>query len=145
MLIALPIGLWVFSLVSDLIAMFTGHGVWRDVAFYTLAGGTVSALGAAIPGIIDYTGIRDKRAGSTATWHAIFNVAALVIFGADWYLRTGDGMPHTGGSYTIPLALSIVGNILIGVSGWLGGELVYVHGVAVAPEPTERPGTPARQ
>lgn len=145
MIIALPIGLWVFSLVSDLFAMFTGAPVWRDVAFYTLAGGTVSAALAAIPGIIDYTAIRDKRASTTATWHGILNVLALVVFGVDWYLRTGNGMPHTGGSYTLPFALSIVGNVLIAISGWLGGELVYVHGVAVQPNPTEPPGTPARQ
>src|SRR5213595_3332229 len=39
-LVAFPIGLWIFSIVSDLIFKF-GYGgpVWNDVAFYTLAGG----------------------------------------------------------------------------------------------------------
>jgi hypothetical protein len=49
MLIALAIGLWVFSRVTDIFAMITDSPVWRDVAFYTLAGRTVSAVLAAIP------------------------------------------------------------------------------------------------
>src|SRR5215212_3435021 len=45
MLVALPIGLWVFSLVSDIIYRAGwGSAVWNDVAFYTLAGGIVGAL-----------------------------------------------------------------------------------------------------
>jgi len=28
----------------------------------------------------------------------------------------------------------VVGIILITISGWLGGEMVYVHGVAVEPQ-----------
>ena len=38
------------------------------------------------------------------------------------------------GSYTIPLLLSVVGVILISISGYLGGELVYRYGVAVNPQ-----------
>jgi uncharacterized membrane protein len=32
------------------------------------------------------------------------------------------------------VALSVVGVILISISGWLGGELVFRHGVAVNPQ-----------
>src|SRR5437762_8264764 len=57
-IIPLPIGLWIFSIVSDLIFKF-GYGgpVWNDVAFYTLAGGIVGALVAALPGLIDLVSI----------------------------------------------------------------------------------------
>ena len=41
-------------------------------------------------------------------------------------------MDLVGGNYTIPLILSVVGVILITISGWLGGEMVFKHGVAVA-------------
>ncbi|PYK45814.1 MAG: hypothetical protein DME46_03105 [Verrucomicrobia bacterium] len=45
MLVALPIGLWIFSVVSDLIFKFSfGGPVWSDVAFYTLAGGCLIKL-----------------------------------------------------------------------------------------------------
>ncbi|HZC00614.1 MAG TPA: DUF2231 domain-containing protein [Gammaproteobacteria bacterium] len=32
-------------------------------------------------------------------------------------------------SRALPIALSAIGVLLLGISGWLGGELVYVHGV----------------
>jgi len=34
----------------------------------------------------------------------------------------------------MPVFLSVLGVAGLGVSGWLGGELVYVQGVAVQPE-----------
>jgi uncharacterized membrane protein len=34
----------------------------------------------------------------------------------------------------LPILLSLIGVAMLGVSGWLGGELVYVHGVAVEPQ-----------
>lgn len=56
MLISLPIGLWIFSFVSDLI-YHTGWGpaVWNDVAFYTRADGIVSAA-CSLPGRSSPTG-----------------------------------------------------------------------------------------
>ena len=30
------------------------------------------------------------------------------------------------------MGLSLVGIVLLGVSGWIGGEMVHVHGVGVA-------------
>jgi uncharacterized membrane protein len=104
------------------------------VAFYTLAGGIVGALLAAVFGIIDYSGIKDRRVSSIAAWHARINVLALLIFASSFYLRTTSGASVVSGSLTIPVALSVVGVILITVSGWLGGELVFKHGVAVNPQ-----------
>ena len=61
-LVALPIGLWVFSLVSDVIyLMHWGGPVWKDVALYTMAGGIGGALLAAIPGFIDLLSLSNGR------------------------------------------------------------------------------------
>src|SRR5439155_1663671 len=61
-IIPLPIGLWIFSLVSDLIFKFGfGGPVWNDVAFYTLGGGIVGALIAALPGFIDLTDLQNPK------------------------------------------------------------------------------------
>jgi uncharacterized membrane protein len=70
-----------------------------------------------------------------ANWHARLNVIALLIFAASFYLRTAGGSQWVSGSYTIPVLLSVLGVILITISGWLGGEMVYKHGVAVEPQP----------
>jgi uncharacterized membrane protein len=135
MLIPFPIALWVFSLVADLIYLWRGNPVWRDwIAFYALLGGIVGAAAAAVPGIIDWLSIKDSEVKKLADWHARLNVIALLIFIADFYLRTKSGATWVSGSTTIPLLLSLVGIILITISGWLGGEMVYVHGVAVEPQ-----------
>jgi uncharacterized membrane protein len=134
MLVVFPIGLWVFSLVADVIHAFGGAPVWRDVAFYTMAGGIVGALLAAIPGFVDYLALRDPRARRLAQIHMVMNLAIVALFVVDLWLRTWMG-PES----RIPLALSVIGVVLLGISGWLGGEMVYVLGVGVD---AERP--PAR-
>ena len=134
MLIPFPIALWVFSLVADLIYLWGGDLAWQWIAFYTLAGGIIGALAAALFGIIDYFSIEEKRVSKIAAWHARINVLALLLFAASFYLRTRGGAALVGGRLTIPLILSITGVIGIAISGWLGGELVYKYGVAVEPQ-----------
>lgn len=140
MLVALPIGLWIFSLIADVIYLWRGNPVWRDwIAFYTLLGGIIGAATAAVPGFIDWFSIKDPEVKKLANWHARLNVVTLLIFIASFYLRTTSGAHWVSGSYTIPNLLSVVGIILITISGWLGGEMVYVHGVAVE---TQRDAAP---
>jgi len=132
MIIPFPFALWTFSLIADLIYYFGNHDyVWVNVAFYTLAGGLVGGVLAAIPGIADYFSIRDRKVSSIAAWHARCNVVALLSFAASFYLRTASGSRMVNGSLTIPVLLSAFGFLLIGVSGWLGGELVYKHHVGI--------------
>ena len=135
MIIPFPIALWVFSLIADVIYLWRGNLVWRDwIAFYALLGGIIGAVLAAVFGIIDWLSIKDREVKKVADWHARLNVIALLVFAASFYLRTAGGSQWVGGSYTIPLLLSVLGVILISISGYLGGELVFKHGVAVNPQ-----------
>jgi uncharacterized membrane protein len=135
MLIPFPIALWIFSFVADIIYLWRGNPVWRDyIAFYALLGGILGGAAAAVPGIVDWLSIKDREVKKLADWHARLNVIALLIFIASFYLRTTSGARLIGGSFTIPLLLSVLGIILITISGWLGGEMVYTHGVAVEPQ-----------
>jgi uncharacterized membrane protein len=138
MLVPLAIGLWVFSLVSDLVYRFGWGGeVWDVVAFYTLAGGIVGAILAAIPGFIDLLALPPGRVKKLAVAHMAVNLGAVVLFAVNFGLRLNaePGAP-------VPILLSVIGVAMIGVSGWLGGEMVYVHGVGVhvpSGPPTPRP------
>ena len=132
MIIPFPIALWVFSLIADVIYLWRGNPIWRDwIAFYALLGGIIGAAVAAVPGLIDWLSIKNKEIVKIANWHARLNVIALLVFAASFYLRTTSGASLVSGSYTIPLLLSVLGVILITISGWLGGELVFKHGMAV--------------
>jgi uncharacterized membrane protein len=139
MIIPFPIALWVFSLVADLIYLWRGNPIWRDyMAFYTLLGGIVGAAIAAVPGLIDWLSLKDRAVVKIANWHARLNVIALLIFAASFYLRTTRGSELASASYTIPIALSVLGVILISISGYLGGEMVFKHGVAVDQQSSDR-------
>jgi uncharacterized membrane protein len=126
MLVALPIGLWVFALVCDTVRAAGGNTVWQTVAIYCIAGGIVGALLAAIPGLIDYFSIDEAAMRRIANLHMALNLGALVIFAINLWLRFR--LPDA--SYLL-LAISIVGVLAIGIGGWLGGEMVYVKGMAV--------------
>jgi uncharacterized membrane protein len=133
MLIPLPIGLWIFSIISDLIFKFGyGGAVWNDVALYTLGGGTIGALIAAVPGFLDFTDINNPKTRTIAIWHMRINLAAVVLYAVNFWLRM-----HRAPGDNLPIVLSVVGIVLIMISGWLGGELVYVRGVAVKQPPDQ--------
>jgi uncharacterized membrane protein len=89
---------------------------------------------AAIFGIIDYLSIKDKQVAKVAGWHARFNVLALIVFAVSWYLRRGIDFNNVNGRLTLPIALSAIGVIAVSISGYLGGELVFKHGVGVNPQ-----------
>jgi uncharacterized membrane protein len=127
-LVSLPIGLWVFSVVADLVFYFGwGGAIWKDIACYTLGGGIVGALLAAVPGLIDFLTITDARARQAGIVHLVSNIIALVIFGVSFWLRWIAIVSF------VPTALSIVGLVALGVAGWFGGELVFVHNMGVTP------------
>jgi uncharacterized membrane protein len=133
MLVALPIGLWIFSIVSDLIFKFGwGGAVWNDVAFYTIAGGIVGALLSAVPGFIDLLSIDNPKSKSIGIWHMAINLVAVALYCVNFGVR----MQRAPGD-NLPIVLSVIGIVLIAISGWLGGELVYVRGVAVK-KPTDQ-------
>lgn len=124
--VAFPIGLWVFALVCDIVHLFGGMQVWSTVALYAIGGGIIGALLAAIPGFIDYLSIDEAEMKRIATAHLLLGLGSVVIFGLNFWLR----FRLEEGS-KIPVLLSILGVLVIGFGGWLGGEMVYVKGMAV--------------
>ena len=131
MLVPFPIALWIFSLISDVVYGLGWGGIlWNEMAFYTMAGGILGALAAAVPGLIDYLSMSDQQTSKIAKTHMIVNLTIVGIFIADLWLRTMFA-PDAG----LPVVLSVIGVALLGFSGWLGGELVYVHGVGVESSP----------
>ena len=129
MLIPFPIGLWVFSLVADITYRVGGDPVWLTIAFWTMVGGTVGGLVAAVPGLIDFLALREREAIRIATIHMVLNLTIVGLFVANLILRVRGYGPGT-----LTLVLSVVAVALLLVSGWFGWELIYRQGVAVTPE-----------
>jgi uncharacterized membrane protein len=143
MLVTIPIGLWVFSLVADLVALRSGQPqTWALVAFYALVGGIVGALAAALPGLIDLISLKDRAIKKTALIHMTINLTVVVLYLVNAWLRRGADT--IGGT---PLLLSVIAIAMLLVSGWLGGKMVYLAGVGVSMEetPAERTETEPRE
>ena len=73
----------------------------------------------------------DRAAVKVANWHARVNIITLVIFIASFYLRTTSGAAWVSSMPMLPVILSVVGIVGLSIAGWLGGQLVFRHGVAV--------------
>src|SRR5689334_6364186 len=87
MLVTLPIGLWVFSFVCDLFFVFgSGAPAWSTVALYTMGGGIVGALIAAVPGLIDLLSL-PAELRKTALAHMAINLSIVAISVVNFWLR----------------------------------------------------------
>ena len=133
-LVAFPIGLWVTSFALDIWFYFGRNEGWLLISKFMIAAGCLGAIAAAIPGFIDWLAIKERQVKKIANWHARLNVVALIIFAVSLYFRTQRGGHWVGSRLTIPFLLSGVGVVLIGISGWLGGEMTFHHGVGVTPQ-----------
>jgi uncharacterized membrane protein len=133
-LIPFPLALWTTSFLCDVIFYFWRHPSLNLIAKFMLAVGCLGAVAAAIPGIIDWLSIKDAGVKRIANWHARLNIIALIVFAISLYFRMQIGAHWVNYHMRVPFLVSFLGVILISISGWLGGELVYKHGVGVSPQ-----------
>ncbi|HET7398602.1 MAG TPA: DUF2231 domain-containing protein, partial [Intrasporangium sp.] len=137
MLVTVPIGAWMCSLVFDIGARLSDDArALTTGARWLIAVGVLSALAAAAVGFLDFTGIPPgTRARRTATTHMVLNLGITVAFAVNFLWRRGE--PTTGVG---PIALSVLTLGALGLSGALGGKLAYRYGVRVAAEAVQAEG-----
>ena len=104
MLVTLPIGLFVFSLAADIIYRAGWGGpLWLDLAFYTMAGGIIGALAAAVPGFVDFLSLRASTTRRIATAHLVLNLGIVAAYAVNLWLRT-----RVDPTAPLPFVLSIL-------------------------------------
>lgn len=139
-LVTVPIGAWVASVVFDIAAFASSEdeSVFAEGAYWLIGIGVIGGLLAAVFGLIDFLGIpAGTKAQRTGLIHAGINVTVVVLFVIDFLVRNaGDYEEATVGGFI----LSLIGLALLGASGYLGGELAYRFGVRVADEETQAEG-----
>ncbi len=139
-LVTVPIGAWMSSVVFDLgsHAVDDGSYLVRGAAWLVVIG-VLGAVVAALFGLLDLLAIpRGTRAFRTGIAHMSLNLTAVALFAVDFLLRRGD-LDRTA-TPAGPLLLSIAGVAILGASGWLGGMLAYHFGVRVADEEHQAEG-----
>jgi uncharacterized membrane protein len=84
----------------------------------------------ALSGLADWLTItRRSPLWWTATWHLAVMVTATVFFGIAAIV--GHSGWQRGDVTAGPFVLNLVGFGLLAVGGWLGGSIVFVHGMRV--------------
>jgi uncharacterized membrane protein len=131
-LITLPIGFFIATLLFDVVFWQTGTEAFATGAIWLLGAGLIGAAAAAVTGLIDFAGDGRIRRISDAWQHAIGNVILVLVQLFSFYQRY-----RYGAAAVLPmgLILSLIAVCLMGFTGWKGGELVFRHRVAVYDEP----------
>lgn len=98
----------------------------------------------ALTGLADWLVIpRGTPLWRTATLHLTAMVTATVFFLIAAIAGHGDYVDKTAGG--VPLVLTLIGFAFLTLGGWLGGAIVFTHGMRVlnlVDEPTSRAVTP---
>lgn len=131
------IGIYTFATALGIIGALGGI---RDVAgkamFVALLGGLVSTVPTASTGFVDWLSLTwGSSRWRTATLHLTAMLSATVLFAvAAWLQWPG----YQRAVVTAPgLIFAILGFVVLTVGGWLGGTVVFVHGMPVLGRPDE--------
>ncbi|MBQ1072652.1 DUF2231 domain-containing protein [Micromonospora sp. C31] len=129
MLVMFPVGLLATAVLFDLVDTVGGPDFLGEVAYWNITVGLVGGLLAAAAGTFDLLAIPSgTRAKRVALTHAAANVAVILLFAAIWAVRLNADSRAAGGAL---IAIEVVALAILGVSAWLGGELVDRLGVGV--------------
>jgi uncharacterized membrane protein len=140
-LVTVPIGAWVTSLVFDIASHVVHHpGFLTQSSEWLIAVGVIGALLAAMVGFLDLFAIPSGTpAFRTAMVHMTLNLLVTAAYAVNFLWRYSTYTD--GGSVGLGrLALSALSVAALGVSGFLGGKLAYRYGVRVADENTQAEG-----
>lgn len=129
MLVSFPIAFFTGTLVFDLLGWATGKTFYTEIAPVLTIAGLITALGAAIPGVIDlmHTVPPKSSAKQRGIKHGLANVGVLLLFGIALWYRMHCDTPNT----TIILLLEVAGAGLLLVAGWMGGTLVSRNQIGI--------------
>ena len=131
MLVPVPITCFVGTLITDLVYWRTADMQWANMSAWLLTAGLVVSVFAVIAGVIDFVGEPRIRALRAAWIHGAGNALALALAILDAFIHSRDAYTSVvpGG-----LILSFLVVLILAVTAWNGGTMVYRHGVGVLPE-----------
>ncbi|MGG6266933.1 DUF2231 domain-containing protein [Leptolyngbya sp. AN03gr2] len=128
LIVTFPIALLTSTLLTDGAYWLTQDAFWARASFWLLIGGLITGLVAAATGMSDFLRIGRVREHSAGWAHMVGNIAALLLSGANLWLRWGN---QTGAIVPTGILISLFVAATLGITGWYGAELIYRHKVAV--------------
>ncbi|HTS82219.1 MAG TPA: DUF2231 domain-containing protein [Myxococcaceae bacterium] len=129
-----PVVLLLLWVLLDGAALLLGSSLFWMLGRWALIAGTVAAVIAASAGFVDYLGVAENvpRALRTASAHLAVMLTVTCIAAIDLVYR-GSSVPTGAGRVLHVAALVVVAGGLA-AGGWLGGHLVFHHGLGVDPD-----------
>ena len=129
MLVPIPITCFIGAFLTDLTYWRTADMQWANFSVWLITAGLVGGALAAIAGLTDLLGSRQVRARKTAWFHGAGNGLAMLLSLFNVFIHSRDAYTSV-----VPTGLILSGlvSLILLVTGWLGGELVFRHRVAVS-------------
>jgi uncharacterized membrane protein len=100
--------------------------------------GLLAALIAVPTGVLDWAEVkREKPAWKWGLYHMMVNLIVIILYGMNLGLRLGS-YREAAGVGQAPLFFSALGTLLLLVSSYLGGRMVYDYGIGIARHSKEK-------
>ncbi len=129
-LVHFPVACWSLATAADLASLWWGEPAWR-LAGTLMVIGIACAIPAMLAGFVELAKVpEDSPAIADVNRHMLAVLAATAFYGASLFVRLhGTSLAAPGWT---GIGLGVVGFGCLGVAGWLGGKLVYGHGLGRA-------------
>lgn len=129
----IPMATWPASFLFDLLSqLHVGGNTMVRLSFYSILLGLIAVLLAVPTGVIDWGEVKpEKPAWKLGLYHMALNLVVSILFAINFGLRI-DSYRESAQVGLLPIALSGIGTLLLVGSAYLGGRMVYDHGVSIA-------------
>jgi uncharacterized membrane protein len=124
-----PIACWSLSVAADFASQWYGEAAWQWSGGL-LAIGCAMALPAMIAGLVELPRVPEGSALRDTWMHMGCMLAAFSCFAVRLLLRLDHLQPLAPNG--LSLSLDVCGFLALTLGGWMGGRLVYGHGVGRA-------------
>jgi uncharacterized membrane protein len=132
-LVHIPLATWPAALLFDLCSQLKiGGNTMVRLSFYSILFGLLAVLLAVPTGVIDWGEIKqDRPAWKLGLYHMAVNLVVSILFAINLGLRL-ENFRDALRVPVLPLILSGIGTLLLFLSAYLGGLMVYDYGIGVA-------------
>ncbi|TVP60543.1 MAG: DUF2231 domain-containing protein [Halomonadaceae bacterium] len=135
MVIHFPVALLLSLVATDLAYLWTGDNFWARGSLWLAGIGALGGWVSGLVGMVDLLVVPRVRHLITAWCHAIMAVMLLSLASLNWLLRVEEmaAMIMPWG-----LLVSLLSALMIAITSYFGGQLVYEHAVGVDLEEAAR-------
>lgn len=142
MLIPFPIAFFSGALATDIAFLWFSDPFWAEMSYWLLAGGVTMGGLAALVGIADFSLVADIRRHLSAWNHFLMAIMLMALGLVNLLQRSADAAAVI---WPWGLLLSLLSLVMLGITGWLGGKMVFEHNLGPDQPVRQHPGAEAEQ